>query len=458
MMCRSRLRSRFNNSTVQRFNCSVFFALAFLASSAHADDWPQWLGPHRDSIWRESGILEKFPAGGPRVLWRAAIGGGYSGPAVAKGRIFLTDRELATGVNNPSDPFQRGIIQGFERVLCFDEATGKLVWQYQYECPYSMSYAAGPRSNPLVSDGKIYTLGGEGNLICLEADSGKPLWQRDLKRDFNAKTPTWGFAGQLLLDGDKLFVLAGGENATIVAFDQNTGKDLWRALNAREPGYSSPIMFGSGASRQLILWDPESANGLDPENGKVLWTEPFPAKSGMSIATPRQMGDQLLFTSFYNGSMMLRIDDRKPQTMWKTQKASEKDTTHLNAVMSTPFLENGYIYGVCSYGQLRCLNAQTGERIWETFKATTDGEPVRWANAFIVKNGDRFFLFNEKGYLIIARLSPNGYDEISRAHLLEPTNRDPGRLVVWSHPAFADRHVYARNDKELVAVDLSRAP
>jgi len=153
--------------------------------------------------------------------------------------------------------------------------------------------------------------------------------------------------------------------------------------------------------------------------------------------------------------MMLRLDDNKPQVMWKTQKASEKETTQLNAVMCTPFLEDGYIYGVCSYGQLRCLNAQTGERIWETFKATTDGEPVRWGNAFIVKNGNRFFLFNEKGDLIIAKLSPKGYEEISRAHVLEPTNRDPGRLVVWSHPAFANRHVYARNDKELIAVDLS---
>src|SRR5580765_327587 len=136
--------------------------LAALTVSASAEDWPQWLGPQRDSTWRESGIVEKFPQSGPRILWRAAIGGGYSGPAVSKGRVYLTDRELATGVNNPSDPFQRGVIQGFERVLCFDERTGKLLWQHKYDCPYAMSYAAGPRSNPLLSDGKLYTLGGEG--------------------------------------------------------------------------------------------------------------------------------------------------------------------------------------------------------------------------------------------------------------------------------------------------------
>src|SRR6266700_5544062 len=180
----------------------------------------------------------------------------------------------------------------------------------------------------------------------------------------------------------------------------------------------------------------------------------------MSIATPRKVGDELIFTCFYNGSLMLRLDSEKPaeKAIWRTQKASEKDTTHLNAVMSTPFLEGGYIYGVCSYGQLRCLKADTGERIWETMAATTsDGKEMRWANAFIVKNGDRFFLFNEKGDLIIAKLTPKGYEEISRAHLLEPTNTAAGRDVLWSHPAFANRRIYARNDKEIICADLEKA-
>ena len=131
------------------------------------------------------------------------------------------------------------------------------------------------------------------------------------------------------------------------------------------------------------------------------------------------------------------------------------ETTHLNAILCTPFLEDGHIYGVCSYGQLRCLEADSGKRVWETLKAATAGSPVRWANAFLVKNDNRFFLFNEKGDLIIARLSPSGYEEISRAHVLEPLNKDAGRLVVWSHPAFANRRMYARNDKEIICVDLA---
>ena len=179
----------------------------------------------------------------------------------------------------------------------------------------------------------------------------------------------------------------------------------------------------------------------------------------MTIPTPRKMGDFLFLTCFYNGSWMLRLDPSKPAatTVWQSQRVSEKNTDALHSTLSTPFLQDGYIYGVCSYGQLRCLKAATGERVWETLRATTaDGKETRWANAFIVKNQDRFFLFNEKGDLIIARLTPIGYEEISRAHVIEPVNRDAGRPVVWSHPAFAHRRLYARNDHEIICVDLAR--
>ena len=142
--------------------------------------------------------------------------------------------------------------------------------------------------------------------------------------------------------------------------------------------------------------------------------------------------------------------------MWRGQRDDEKNTDGLHGIMCTPFIEAGYIYGVCSYGQLRCLKAETGERVWETLAATTaDGKPTRWANAFLVKNGDRFFINNELGDLIIAKLDPQGYHEISRTHLLEPTNTAGGRLVVWSHPAYADRCIFARNDREIICASLA---
>jgi outer membrane protein assembly factor BamB len=440
------------------FRLGAVCAWFFVGNTLFADDWAQWLGPKRDSVWRESGIVEKFPTSGPPILWRAKIGGGYAGPSVAKGRVYVADRQLAQGASNPADPFDRGIVHGLERVLCLNEADGKALWKYEYECPYSISYPAGPRVMPQVGGGKVYTLGAEGNLRCLDAADGKLLWLHDFKQEFGIKAPMWGFAGHPLLDGQRLICLAGGAGSTVVAFDKDTGKELWRALSAEEPGYSSPVICEVGGKRQLILWHPEAANGLNPNTGEVYWSVPFKSRVGMTIATPRKLGDLLFFTSFYSGSLMLRLDATKPAatTLWRTLKVNEKDTTHLNAVMCTPFLEDGCIYGVCSYGQLRCLKMETGERVWETFAATTSGGPVRWANAFIVKNGDRFFLFNEKGDLIIARLSSRGYEEISRAHLLEPTNKDCGRPVVWSHPAFANRHVYARNDKEIICVDLGR--
>ena len=440
------------------FGLGVFCAWFLTGNPLFADDWPQWLGPGRDSVWRESGIIEKFPTNGPPVLWRAKISGGYAGPSVAQGRVYVADRQLAQGASNPADPFARTVVHGFERVLCLNEADGEVLWKYEYECPYTISYPAGPRVMPQVSEGKVYALGAEGNLLCLDAVGGKLVWSHDFKKEFGIKAPLWGFAGHPLLDGNRLICLVGGAGSTAVAFDKDTGKELWRALTAEEPGYSSPVIYEAGGKRQLILWHPEAANSLDPETGEVYWSVPFKSRAGMTLATPRKLGDLLFFTAFYSGSLMLRLDSAKPAaaTVWRTLKVSEKDTTHLNAVMCTPFLEDGYIYGVCSYGQLRCLKMETGERIWETFPATTSGEPVRWANAFIVKNGDRFFLFNEKGDLIIAKLSPRGYEEISRAHLLEPTNKDCGRPVVWSHPAFANRHVYARNDKEIICVDLAR--
>src|SRR5687767_4753777 len=149
-----------------------------LATTIMADDWPQWLGPKRDAVWRESGIVEKLPEKFT-YRWRTPIGGGYSGPAVANGRVYLMDRQLATGTTNPANAFARGTIPGAERVLCLNEADGKIAWQHTYDCAYTVSYASGPRVTPTVHDGKVYTLGSEGNLLCLDAAKGTVLWSRD---------------------------------------------------------------------------------------------------------------------------------------------------------------------------------------------------------------------------------------------------------------------------------------
>ncbi len=424
----------------------------------HADDWPQWLGPQRDGVWRETGIVETFPQGGPPVHWRVKIGGGYTGPAVANGKVYLMDRQVADKGSVPGNAFARGIIPGTERVLCLNATDGSVVWEHRYDCTYTMSYSTGPRCTPVVRDGKVWTLGAEGNLFCLDAANGKVLWSRDFKKDFSARTPMWGFAGHPLLDGQRLICLSGGPGSVAVAFDKDTGKELWRSLDAREPGYCPPTIIEAGGTRQLILWHPQSVNSLDPATGKVFWSHPWDVRDGLTIATPRLAGDLLLLSSFYTSSKCFKLDSAKPAAtlQWEGKSFSEKNTETLHSLMSTPFIEDGYIYGVCSHGELRCLKLDTGERLWETYAATTGGKPVRWANAFLIKHADRFFLANEQGALIIARLTPKGYEELSRTQLLKPTTADPRRTVVWSHPAFANQCVFARNDEEIVCVSLKK--
>ena len=431
--------------------------LGFTEFPVRADDWPQWLGPQRDGVWRETGILERFPESGLQYRWRVPVGGGFAGPAVSGSRVFVTDRVLAVGVDRPKDPFARGEIPGSERVLCLDDATGKVLWKHEYPCAYTVSYASGPRATPVVADGRVYTLGTEGNLVCLRADDGVVVWARDFRKEFGIPTPLWGFSAHPLLDGEKLICLAGGQGSVVVAYQKDTGRELWRALSAKEPGYAPPMIYEFGGRRQLIVWHPESVSGLDPETGKVHWTHPMtPAiRSGMSIPSPLKIGEHLFLTSFYNGSLMLRLGEGSPAVVWASQKVSEKDTDGLHSVMATPMVEGGWIYSPCSYGQFRCLNAETGERKWETY-APTSGKSARWGHAFVVKHEGRAVLFSETGDLIIARLRPEGYEEISRTRLIEPTNPDPGRLVVWSHPAFAHRQIYARNDRELVCASLAK--
>ncbi len=443
----------------------TLLSFAFFTPMVSAEDWPQWLGPERDGVWRETGIVNEFPPQGPTVLWRTPIDRGFAGPAVAADRVYITDRILGKRERNPENPFERGTVPGTERILCLDIADGRELWKHEYDCTYTVSYPAGPRTTPVVSDGKVYTLGAEGNLFCLDANNGDVLWSRELKKDYNIQSPVWGFSASPLLDGDRLICIVGGPESVVVAFHKDSGKEIWHALSAIEPGYCPPMIYEAGGKRQLIIWHPEAINALDPETGKVYWTEPFNVRSGLTVSTPRKSGNLLFVTSFYNGPMMLRLDESQPTAslFWKGSSNSERKTDKLHSIMCTPFLQDGYIYGVCSYGQLRCLSMDTGERIWESLDATgstgnTRNHTDRWANAFLIKNGDKFFLANEKGDLIIAKLSPKGYEELGRAHLLDPTNPMPGRDVVWSHPAFANRKAFMRNDKEIICVDLAANP
>lgn len=446
---------------LSQFVSAIVLCAGSAALTVRADDWPQWMGPNRDGVWHETGIVDKFPEGGPPVRWRVKIGGGYAGPAVVGGRVYVTDKQLPQGTEEVADPFKRGRTPASERILCLDDKDGSVIWKHEYECPYTVSYPAGPRTTPVVMDGRLYTLGSEGHLFCLDADKGTVIWSKEIKVEYNhAQSPVWGYSSNLLLDGDRLICLVGGKGTAVVAFHKDTGKEVWRALDSEGPhgpGYSSPVIVEAGGKRQLIVWHPSALCSLDPVTGATYWTQKFESNQGLSVATPRIDGDRLFISAFYNGSLLMKLDQNQPtaSVTWQRHGQNEKITDALHCIISTPVIDGDYIYGVDSYGETRGLEIKNGDRLWSTFEPTS-GVSARWGNAFIVKHEGRYVFFSEKGDLIFATMTPKGYTEISRAHLLEPTGPAQRREVVWSHPAFANKNVYARNDKEIVSVSLAK--
>jgi outer membrane protein assembly factor BamB len=449
----------------QRVVVFVSFAVALAASSAPADDWPEWLGAQRDGVWRETGLVDKFPKGGPKVLWRAPLGAGYSGPSVADGRLYVMDRHRKLGPDGkPLRPTRAGH-PGDERVLCLDASTGKTVWEHVYDCPYTVSYPSGPRTTPLVRDGKVWTLGAMGDLFCLDAAKGTVLWSENLAKEYQVDTPPiWGYAASPLLDGNVLYCLVGGKGAAVVALDKDTGKERWKALDSEDVCYSPPMIYDVGGHRQLIIWLSETLNGLDPENGKLLWTLQYPEgrkpqRPAVNIIPVRRDGDHLFISSFYHGPMMVKLDPDKPgaSVLWKGKSNDPEKPDGLHILMAAPIIKDGFIYGVSGTGEMRCQNASTGQQMWQS-AVPVAGKEADCGTAFIIPQGDRYVIFNDQGDLILAHLSPEGYKEIDRARILEPVQAARGRHVVWSHPAFARRCVFARNDKEIVCVSLAADP
>ncbi|MFM8414398.1 MAG: PQQ-binding-like beta-propeller repeat protein [Planctomycetota bacterium] len=431
-------------------------------SAPRADDWPQWMGPRRDGVWREQGLVESLPAGGLTVKWRVPVKGGYSGPAVAQGRVYLMDYDRPEGelANSPND---RTELTGRERVLCLDAATGQLLWKHEYDRPYAISYASGPRCTPTVADGKVYALGAEGNLTCLDAETGRVLWAKDFARDYAAPTPIWGFCGHPLVEGDLLICLVGGPGSVAVAFDKVTGAERWRAVTASESGYCPPTIIEVAGSRQLVIWDADKLNALEPATGRVLWSQPLKPMYGMSLMAP-QVADTPAGRVLYAGGIgrvgalyRLAADGSGASVVWRGEPK-----TALYCANSTPFIVGETLYGCdCETGMLTAVDLATGERLWETLEPTTGGERrSKHGTAFLVRqdppdDAGRTWIFSETGDLILARLTPEKYEELGRMHLLDPTNECFGREVVWSHPAFANRCIYARNDRELVCVSAA---
>ena len=400
-----------------------------------AADWPQFRGPQRDGIWDETGVLETFPREGLKIRWRHPIGGGFSSPVAAQGRVFVSDVEM----NKPSAK---------ERVHCFEQKTGRVLWVYAYEEKYGEwafvpERGAGPTATPIVDGDRLFVVGANGYTHCLDIKTGAVLWEKNIGREY--QVAEMSCRPSPLVEGPLLIVFTGAKpGASVLALDKQTGKEVWKALD--DPvSNSSPIIINAGGRRQLIVWSDSSLASLDPANGRVYWREPMVTSNNDSVATPVFHRNRLLVS----GLMLdLSADPPAAAFLWPAIRVPSK---RILSNTSTPILQGEYIFGAKGWGELVCLEAATGRQIWSTNSLTAS---KNGASMNITPQGGAFFLFTDEGNLIRAQLSSAGYREISRAHLIDPTWPFLQTKYVYAPPAFSNRHVFARSEAEVVCASL----
>jgi outer membrane protein assembly factor BamB len=421
---------------------AICLAVNLCATIAAADDWPAWRGPQGDGVWREQGIVAELPADSIAARWRVPVASGYSGPTVADGRVYVMDR-----VTKPAQT---------EGIHCFAWDTGQALWSHTYGREYrNVGYGAGPRASVVIDSGRAYALGAMGDLHCLDAATGQVRWRRPLNEEYGIDMPIWGIAASPVVVGDLLIVQVGGAGACLVAFDKVSGQERWRALDDRA-SYSTPVLVEHDTRQVLVCWTGDGVVGLDAASGQALWTHPLaPQRMVLAVASPVVDAQRLFLTGFYDGSLMLRLlPGPAVEEAWRRVGPSEKQTDGLHSIISTPVLLDDHIYGFDSYGEFRCLRADTGERVWESLDLVPR---ARWATGHLTPNGDRVWIFTERGDLLLTSLSPEGPVVHGRAHLIDATRDQLNQRggVVWSHPAYAYRHIFVRNDEELVCASLA---
>ena len=424
---------------------SVFFILSSSCrSQIEYADWPQWRGPERNGVWEVYLNLEQFGADNITEVWETAVGSGYCGPTVSGGRVYLMDY---TKSPEPS-----------ERVQCFDAGTGKSLWSHEYPCEYfSVGYPTGPRASVLINDGMAYSFGTMGQLFCLDAATGTIIWHHNSVEEFYSQIPTWGLAVSPIIEEDLIIVQLGGQpDACIMAFNKYTGKEIWRALGD-DASYSAPVIIEQSGQRVLVCWTGDNVAGLDPGTGEVYWKIPFtPNNMIMNVPSPVYAPPYLFLSGFFDGSLLIRLDqdELKAELVWHRFGESESKTDALHCCISTPVIEGEYVYGLDSYGEMRCLDLLTGDRIWEDNSLVPKG---RWANVHFTRQEEKIWAFNELGDLILCRFTPEGVQEYGRVNLIKPVPLSPNPRggVCWSHPAYAGYRIYVRNDEKLVCYSIT---
>ncbi len=393
-----------------------------------AEDWPRWRGPRGDGSWRAPKIADKWPDEGLPVKWKQPIGPGYSGISVKAGRVYTMDR--------PADP------ANVERVVCFDAATGRTIWSHSYQAEYDkLDYGKGPRTTPTVDDGRVYTLGAVGHLHCLDAATGELLWAKNLKTDHRATQPTWGFAAMPIVYGDKVIVHAGLQpRGCYVAYDRKTGAEIWRGGD--DPtGYGTPIVIQHAGAEQLIGWTPEHIVGLSLDDGKPLWQQPYKVTYGVTITTPIFQDGTVLVCGYWEGSKAIRLGKSASQAdlLWEENR-------QLRGVMSQPLCRDGYVYLLDKSHGLVCFELATGKVRWTDDNRLTPRDRNPQANLVWLGDSNRAIALNAAGELLLVRLTPERFEELSRAKVIGET---------WAHPAFAGDSMFARDDSQIIRVKIS---
>lgn len=417
-------------------NTFVVVACSVVTATLCAEDWPQFRGRDRDGVAHEKGLLKTFPADGLKVRWRKPVGWGLTTPVVAGGRVFVMDCAL----NKPAAK---------ERVLCFSETTGEPLWTFAYEVSYPdfafvHGIGCGPCATPIVEGQRIYVTGSSSEVFCLNVESGSLNWRRNLNQEYTVRVLE--SRASALIDGDLMIVPAYGKpGATLVALDKRTGKDVWKALNDNVAS-SSPMIIQAAGVRQLVLWTGQSVSSLNPATGAVFWQEPMVTSSNDSISTPVVQGNRLLISG-----MMMQLSGDKPaaKILWPSNLVGmKKILTHT----ATPMLQGDFVYSARINGELVCLEAATGKQVWEDKSITKlrNGSSIH-----ILPCGDVTYLFTDEGNLISVQLTPQGYRELSRTHVLEPTTPFNGPKMAWAPPAIANGHLLVRNDEEIICYSLT---
>jgi outer membrane protein assembly factor BamB len=410
---------------------SVVSLSSFVHSPLLAADWPQYRGPTHDGISTET-IKLPWPAAGPKVLWTAPTTNGFSSFTVADGEAF-------TQVGREANGSQR------EFCIALDAATGKELWavdvgQSDYGNAGGMSGAKnnkggdGPRSTPVISDGKLYVLASDLTLYCLDPKSGKEEWKKDLIKDFGGKNITWKSAASPLIDGDLLYVAAGGAGESFIAFNKKTGEVAWKS-GSEKITHATPVIGTILGVKQVIFFVQSGLVSVAPDTGKELWRHAF-KYSTSTAASPVICGDIVYCAAGYNvGSSACKItktDSGLTATeMWRIT-GNQPVANH----WSTPVYKDGYLYGMFSFkeygsGPLKCVEVATGKVLWE--------KPGFGAGNVILA-GDKIIALADDGQVVVVQASPTGYTEISRFQAVT------GKC--WSTPALSDGLLYVRSTKE----------